>query len=71
MSFAEAQRQVERARAELSRADAEAVGWADAQRRDFDSHRMKPLADASAKLVAALVKAQEAQAKVERLISEG
>ncbi|HTT52027.1 MAG TPA: hypothetical protein VMH35_11560 [Streptosporangiaceae bacterium] len=68
MTFQQTQRAVETARAELARAQADTSGWAGKERRDFDAHRMKPLAAAGSKLTTALQDAQEAQARAERLM---
>jgi len=70
MTFPDTQRQVENAGAALARAAAHTPGWADQQRRDFDTHLMKPLADAAVVLSIVLRKAQEAQQKAERLMSD-
>ena len=69
MTFQEAQRKVETARAELARAQADATGWSDQKRQEFDTQHMNPLADAAVKLAIALQRAREAQATAERLMS--
>lgn len=66
MTFAENQRQVEAAAAELSRAATDAVG----RTGGFDAaDSLKRLAQAAAKLSAALGEAQEAQQVVDRLLA--
>ena len=65
MTFDGTQRQVEADAAEFTRAAAAAAG----QVGNFDTDRLKRLAEAAAKLSAALAKAHEAQQAVDRLLS--
>ncbi|MDZ5446898.1 hypothetical protein U2F26_29925 [Micromonospora sp. 4G57] len=62
-------RQVETARAELSKVASSTEGWSDKQRHTFDSQRMKPLDTAGGRLLSAMQKAHEQCARAERLLS--
>jgi hypothetical protein len=70
MTFRETQHKVETARAGLVRAQADAAGWADQKRQQFDAQRIKPLANAAVKLTTALQCAREAETAAERLMSD-
>ncbi len=59
MTFEGPMRQAETARGELSQVAGSTQAWSDKQRHEFDSQRMKPLAEAGARLTAALQKAEE------------
>lgn len=63
-------REAQAARAELAKVASSTQGWSDRQRQAFDNQRLKPLADAGARLVAALQRAQEQCARAERLLSD-
>jgi len=62
-------RQVETARADLSKVASSTNGWSDKQRHAFDSQRMTPLDTAGGRLLSALQKAQEHCSQAERLLS--
>ncbi len=62
-------RQVETARADLSKVARSTDGWSDKQRHDFDRQRMKPLDTAGGRLLSSLQKAQEQYSQAERLLS--
>ena len=62
-------RQVETARAELSKVTASTGGWSDKQREAFDSQRITPLDAAGGRLLSQLRKAQEQCTAAERLLS--
>jgi hypothetical protein len=70
MSYQETQQRVESARADLARTQDKTAGWADEQRRKFDTNRMKPLADAGVRLTMALQEMGEQAELAERLMKD-
>ena len=70
MTFQDDLMRTEATRAELARAQAGTAGWAGQERRNFDAHRIKPLADAGAQLSTALKRALEQSTAAERLLAD-
>jgi hypothetical protein len=70
LTFDGLRREVEAARAELAKAGRDAQGWSDRGRQAFNEKRMMPLADAGARLMAALETASERCKSAEKLLSD-